>query len=91
MEKNCSYRNWVGLHQKIDRNGLFWKYPNHNYGLQACANPITVTRIFSISQWDLLYIKKTTLRNQNSPFNDTITKTGVANALEQNIDSIIVE
>jgi hypothetical protein len=33
-----------------------------------------------------LIIKKITLRNQNSPFNDTITKMGVANALEQNID-----
>ena len=58
---------------------------NSTYCLKACANPITVTRIFPISQWGLHYcnyFKKTPLRNENSPITDPITKIGVAHALQ---------
>ena len=69
--------------------GMSWNFVRIHDCPKSCANPITVTRIFSIGFFPLangvyfvVIIKKTSLHNGNCPITDPITKMGVAHAFE---------
>ena len=68
---------------------MSWNFVRIHDCPKSCANPITVTRIFSIGFFPLangvyfvVIIKKTSLHNGNCPITDPITKMGVAHAFE---------